>query len=192
MKFVDLLRTYLNNVVRNIFFITIIIFINPNFSYSHDGQEHNESNLTETSFKSTFTKFYYLNNKEILFKYNYLESEKINNFDLFITNTNNKGLKINKAEIIFVNNNNNQIKFDVNKTNTDGWYQGHIITKEGNYNAKLILDENVIELGNFNVNKSEILINELPNNSIFTSLFILFIFCLFLSLYIFFRKKEVL
>lgn len=166
--------------VTAIFFITAPV-------YSHGGEDHGNEKTEKVinSNQENIIKVYYLDNKEILFKYSPFFIDKISNLDIFITNIdNNKGLILNKVELINKNEN-----ISLNKTNTNGWYQGHIkLNSDSEYHLKLILNDKKVDLGSFKANKESL--PQIDNYSINISLFIILIFLIFLGAFIFFNAKR--
>lgn len=182
--------------------ILLSIILIPNVAFAHGGEVHDDENTSSKEIKNssenkTIDKVYYSDNNEILLKYDSLHADEISNFDLFITDINNKGVEVNKSEIIFEAIDNSQAnktssKFEVEKTNTTGWYQGHINIKSGDYKVTLVSDNKNTDLGIFNVETIHTQTNTeiIENPSIRPSLIIFLIFLLISSLYIFFDRSK--
>lgn len=196
---IEKIKLIINNVLSSLFFanqfflsiLLITIFLLPNESFAHGGEDHSENNSTksiESVSNSVKTKFFRSNNKEILLKYDDLDANKVNNFDLFITDTNNKGIILAKTDIILKDSSSENI-FQAKKTNTVGWYQGHIKIKEGIYKTSINLNNELIDLGNLDVSNNIIEQEFIENSSIKKSIILLLIFLSIISLYMFTNSK---
>lgn len=158
--------------------------------YSHGGENHGDSKPVELFNNFVVSKLYINNNEEILIKYSSFEINKLSNLDLFISDKNNNGLKLNKL-IIYFDNEKNKVKSEFKNTNTNGWYQGHILfTEEGEYKSKLLIGNENIDLGIFTVKSISNTSEDKTNPTIINSIILLLLILIITALYIFFSSKK--